>query len=324
MTVYLNTNENPYLPDEKILQAAMKGLDDINKYPELSDINELKKLLSKYNADFPCEQIILSHGSDLLIREIINIFSKDRKIMMVNPSFFSVSKYALERAGKLTKFQISPPHFTLDAEFLLNKLNEPALLLIENPNNPTGKAVLNYNLVEEILQNKNTLMLVDEAYFEFSGQTFAGLLNKYSNLVITRTMDKAFSLAGLRLGYLMAGDYFKDYFSDYPQLLSKPAVFAAIESLKNIGLMKQIVAKIIDERERVSKKLTELGFEVFPSETNFLLIKSKIHELALKLKNKKILIYDLSSIYSNDFYRITIGNSNENDNLLNTIMDDFK
>ena len=320
MTINLHTNENPYLPDEKIHQAAMKGLDYINRYPELSDINELKKLLSKYNADFHSEQIILSHGSDLLLREIINIFSKNRKIMMLSPSFFSVSQYALKQAGKLTKFQLSPPHFALDTDFLLNELNEPTLLLIDNPNNPTGKIVLNYDLVEKILQNKKTLVLVDEAYFEFSGQTFAGLLKKHPNLAITRTMDKAFSLAGLRLGYLLAGDYFKNYFTDYSQLLSNPTVFAAIESLKNIELMKQVVAKIVDERERVSIKLKELGFEVFPSETNFLLIKSKIPELALKLKNKGILIYDLSSIYFNDFYRITIGNSNENDNLLITIL----
>ena len=82
------------------------------------------------------------------------------------------------------------------------------------------------------MQIKNVLQLVDEAYYEFSKQTFAGLIKKYPNLAITRTMDKAFSLAGLRIGYLLAGDYFKDQFFDFPAFLSRPTLFAAIEALK--------------------------------------------------------------------------------------------
>lgn len=319
MTINLHANESPFLPDIKIQNAVKKGLENINRYPGWTDIIELKKQISTYNTDFPPAQIILSHGSDLLLHEIINFFSKDRKIMMISPSFFSVSPYAIRQALKLTKIQLSPPDFMIDADVLLNELDEPTLLLIDNPNNPTGKIVLDTDFVKKILRNKNTLLLVDEAYFEFSGQTFAGLLIKYPNLAITRTMDKAFSLAGLRLGYLLAGDSFLKYFSNYPQLLSRPTLLAAIESFKNLELMRKNVAKLVNERGRVSEKLKELGFEVFHGEANYLLIKSKIPELAMKLRNKEILIHDLSGIYLEDFYRITIGNSKENNSLINAI-----
>ena len=319
MTINLHANESPFLPDIKIQNAVKKGLENINRYPGWTDIIELKKQISTYNTDFPPAQIILSHGSDLLLHEIINFFSKDRKIMMISPSFFSVSPYAIRQALKLTKIQLSPPDFMIDADVLLNELDEPTLLLIDNPNNPTGKIVLDTDFVKKILRNKNTLLLVDEAYFEFSGQTFAGLLIKYPNLAITRTMDKAFSLAGLRLGYLLAGDSFLKYFSNYPQLLSRPTLLAAIESFKNLELMRKNVAKLVNERGRVSEKLKELGFEVFHGEANYLLIKSKIPELAMKLRNKEILIHDLSGMYLEDFYRITIGNSKENNSLINAI-----
>ena len=137
------------------------------------------------------------------------------------------------------------------------------------------------------MQIKNVLLLVDEAYYEFSKQTFAGLIKKYPNLAITRTMDKAFSLAGLRIGYLLAGDYFKDQFSDFPAFLSRPTLFAAIE--------------------------------VFPGHANFILIKSKVPDFARKLMDSGIIIKDLSEEWLNGFYRISIGLPEENDALLSII-----
>ncbi len=311
-------NENPYLPAESIRKAAVKGIENVNRYSELKYLNELKKLIGKYN-NLPLDRVILSPGSDFLLREIINIFSKDRKIIMVNPSFFPVSQYAMKLARKLTKIQLFSPGFKLDPELILNELDEPTLLIIDNPNNPTGAILLDNKLVEDILKNKNILLLVDEAYYEFSGQTFAGLIKKYPNLAITRTMDKAFSLAGLRLGYLLMGNYFKDQFSDFPAYLSTPTLFAAIEALKNPEYLTKNVNKIKEERERISKFLKKIGFEVFPSETNFILIKTKIPDFAEKLKNAEIIIKNLSDEWLNYYYRISIGLPKENDTLLSII-----
>jgi len=311
-------NENPYSPAKSIQKAAIKGLEKINRYSESKYLIELKELLGNYN-NVPSDQIVLSHGSDMLLREIINIFSKGRKIIMVSPSFIPVTQYALKQASRLTKIQISPPHFKLDHNLLLNELNEPTLLIIDNPNNPTGKILIDDSLAKKILQNKNALLLVDEAYYEFSGQTFAGLIRKYPNLAITKTMDKAFSLAGLRLGYLLAGDYFIDQFSDFPAFLSKPTLFAAIEALKNPEYLTINVNKILSEKARVVKELTKIGIQVFSGSTNFILIKSKLPDFGKKLMNSGIIIKDLSEEWLNSFYRITIGLPEENDALLSII-----
>jgi histidinol-phosphate aminotransferase len=308
-------NENPYLPAEGIRKAAVKGMENINRYSELKYLNELKKLIGNYN-NLPLDRVILSPGSDFLLREIINIFSEDRKIIMVNPSFFQVSQYAMKLARKLIKIQLSPPGFKLDPELILNELDEPTLLIIDNPNNPTGVSILDNKLVENILQNKNVLLLVDEAYYEYSGQTFAGLIKKYPNLAITRTMDKAFSLAGLRLGYLLAGDYFKDQFSDFPAFLSRPTLFAAIEALKNPEFVTENIKKIISEKARIEEELKKTGIEVFPGSANFILIKSKVPDFEKKLMDSGILIKNLSEEWLNGFYRISIGLPEENDILL--------
>jgi len=318
MTTNLHMNENPYLPDDNIFKAAITGLKKLNRYSELKYLNDLKTLLAKYN-NISVNRIVLSHGSDLLLRELINVFSKDRKIIMVHPSFFPVAKYALKQARKLTKIQISPPDFSLDHNLVLSQLDEPVLLIIDNPNNPTGKILLDNDLVEKILQNKNALLLVDEAYYEFSGQTFVGLIEKYPNLAITRTMDKAFSLAGLRLGYLLMGDYFKNHFSDFPIYLSTPTLFATIEALKRSEYMTINVAKILNEKIRVEKELQKIGIQIFSGKTNFILINTKIPDFAMKLKEAGILVKDLSDEWIDGYYRITIGLPADNNNLLSAI-----
>jgi len=318
MTINLQKNENPYLPSESIQKAAIKGLEKVNRYSELKDLVELKDLLGKYN-NMSIDRIVLSHGSDLLLREIINIFSKDRKIIMVCPSFFPVTQYALNQSRRLTKIQISPPDFKLDSSLLLNELNEPTLLILDNPNNPTGKILIDTVTAEKILKNKNVLFVVDEAYYEFSGQTFASMIEKYPNLAITRTMDKAFSLAGFRLGYLLMGDYFKEHFFDFPIYLSTPTLFAAIEALKNPEYMIANVAKILNEKIRIEEELLKIGIKVFQGETNFILIKTNIPDFGKKLNDEGLNICNLSDEWIDGYYRISVGLYEENNKLLSII-----
>ncbi|MFO7852593.1 MAG: pyridoxal phosphate-dependent aminotransferase [Bacteroidota bacterium] len=315
MILKFHTNENPYLPDIDIQKAAQKGMENINRYSNPEYLFELRKLLGAYN-NVSSDRIVVSHGSDLLIREIITVFSKSRKILMISPSFFPVTQYAIKQARKLTKIQVSPPDFKLDCNLLLSELNDPTLLIIDNPNNPTGKILIDDNLTKKILQNKDVLLLVDEAYYEFSEQTFAGMIEKYPNLAITRTMDKAFSLAGLRLGYLLMGDYFKGYFSNFPVNLSTPTIFAAIEALKKPGYMEANVDKILGEKIRVEKKLLKSGIQVFPGNANFILLKTKITDFGKKLGDEGVMIYNLSDEWIDGYYRISIGLREENDILL--------
>lgn len=201
----------------------------------------------------------------------------------------------------------------------MSELDDPTLIILDHPNNPTGAMLFDENFLENILQNPDAVLLIDEAYFEFSQQTFAGLIEQYPNVAILRTMDKAFSLAGLRLGYVLAGDSFRAHFLDFPKFLSAPTVLAGIEALKNPEYVFENVEKIIAERERVKEKLHELNIEVFPGKGNFLLIKSDAPDFEQRIVENGILIKSLSEEWLSDFYRVSIGLPQENDAFLSAI-----
>jgi len=188
------------------------------------------------------------------------------------------------------------------------------------PNNPTGRCLIEREQLIEVLESSDNLVVIDEAYFEFSKKTFADLVDKYPNLAISRTLDKAFSLAGLRVSYLLAGDGFLGRLSPYSQALGRPACLAAIAALEDKEYMFRNVETIIDERERLRKGLEMAGLDVTPSETNFLLVRTSIPEFASRLRERNILIGDFSGIWLNDYYRISVGSSLDNDMLINKIV----
>jgi histidinol-phosphate aminotransferase len=313
--IRLDLNENPYPPPRNILEEARKGLREINRYCEPACLEELKRSIEEYTG-VPERHIIVSPGSDMILREIIHIFSIDRKIIMLNPSFFPALECAKKYSRKMIKIHITPPEFNLNPEILLEEAKEPSLVIIDNPNNPTGKEFLDRDLVTGLLDNENTLLVIDEAYYEFTGRTFSKLINKYSNLAITRTLDKGFSLAGLRVGYLLAGDKFLEGLSDYKAILPRPSVYAAIAALKEKQYMVGNVRRIISERERLLKELGKLGIEAYNSSANFILVRSDIIDLGEKLRMKGIAIRDLSTQWIPGYYRVSIGLPEENDILL--------
>ena len=320
--IRLNMNENPYLPPENVLKEANKGLEEINRYADIQDMEKLKDSIGAYN-NISSKKIIVAPGSDFLLREVIEIFSNNRKIIMVNPSFFPALECAKGHARKLVKIQLTPK-FKLNLNMVLNEINEPTLLIIDNPNNPTGSFLLNEKMVREILANENALLLVDEAYYEFCGQTFLNLVEEHQNLVITRSMDKAFSLAGLRIGYLIGGNAFIKKFSDFQTFLPRPSIYAAMEALKNIDYMEENIKKIVKERKRMKKELEGIGCVVFPSNANFLLIKSDIPDLAEELKEHGILIKDLSYNWLSGFYRVSVGLPKENNLFLSMMREIYQ
>ena len=198
-------------------------------------------------------------------------------------------------------------------DLLINELKEPSLVIVDNPNNPTGKILLDRHTVEAIIQNKDALLLIDEAYYEFSGITFAQMVKKRPNLAITRTMDKAFSLAGARVGYVIAGKTFLEAFSSFYAFLPQSSLYAAVEALKNPDYMKKNIHRVIEERERVIRTLDKLDVQVFPSSTNFFLAMTKIPDVMRKLRDIGILISDLSNQLPSGFIRVSTGTREEND-----------
>ena len=311
--IKLNMNEVAYPPSEEIIETARKSLMDLNRYSDPEDIERLLGLLADYSG-VPKKHIIQSPGSDLLIREIIHAYSKGRKIVIVSPSFFPTVQAAKQFATELISIRLSPPDFDLNPDLLLDQLNEPCLVILDNPNNPTGKILVDRRIVGSIVERRDVLFVVDEAYYEFSGVTFADMVQEHPNLAITRTMDKAFSLAGARIGYMIAGEAFFDAFSSFYMILPRPSLYAAIQALKNPDYMRRNVCRVIAERERVWETLNDnLRGQAYKSVTNFLLIKTDVFNIVEKLANVGIRVSDLSNQLPSGFIRVSIGNREDND-----------
>jgi len=310
--VDLSMNEMPFLPPENIVGAAREGLLKLNRYAGQEDLKQLRGLLARY-AGVPEAHIIPGPGSDFLLREIIHSFSGGRKVVMVSPSFMPTVQKAKQFATKFVGIRLSPPEFDLNPGILLSELTEPTLVIIDNPNNPTGKILLDRQTVEAVLCNENAFLVIDEAYFEFSGVTFADLVPDHPNLAITRTLDKAFSLAGARVGYLAAGEYFTDAFASFYALLPQSSLYAAIAALQSVAYMEENVRFIADERKRLQKKMIELGAAAYSSSANFLLVKTKIPEIAVKLKEMGVLVSDISGQFISGAIRVSVGWREEND-----------
>jgi len=311
-SIKLNMNEVPYLPPREVIEAARRGLAKLNRYADPEDLGRLRALLAGYSGVLE-EHVVLGPGSDILLREVVHAFSQGRKIIVVSPSFFPTVQAAKQFATKLVSIRLSPPQFDLDINLLMDQLKEPCLVIVDNPNNPTGKILLERQAVEAMIENTGVLLVVDEAYYEFSGVTFADMVHDHPNLAVTRTMDKAFSLAGARIGYIIAGEAFGDAFSSFYAFLPQPSLYAAIEALNHPHYVRTNVQRVVEERERVWRTLNELAARVWQSSTNFLLVKTEIPEIAERLSDIGVLVQDLSNQLPSGFVRVSIGTGEEND-----------
>ncbi|UCE13021.1 MAG: aminotransferase class I/II-fold pyridoxal phosphate-dependent enzyme [Candidatus Heimdallarchaeota archaeon] len=315
--VKLNMNEMPYSLPPDIIRAGQKGVSNINRYPAPQDQDLLKQLLADY-AGVPKRNLIVYPGSDLILREIVHIFSKGRKMIMVYPTFFPTF-FAAKQFANLITIPLNPPHFDLDLNHLLKELDEPSLVIIDNPNNPTGKILLDNEVVESVLDRKDVYFVVDEAYYEFTQVSFANLVLKYPNLAIGRTISKAFGLAGSRIGYIIGGEAFLEKFSLTSIMLPYAGLCAAIEAMKNPSYITKNIEMTIREKERVTRELEKMELQVYPSTTNFLLVNTKIADIGEKLAKKGIMVLDLSSKWRSGFIRVSIGTKYENDAFLTNI-----
>ena len=311
-TVGLHMNEMPYPPAQGVIEAARKGLSKLHRYADPEDLESLCGLLADYSG-VSRRHVVLSPGSDLLLREVIHAFSKGRRVVMVSPSFFPTVQAAKQFATEQLSIRLSPPTFDLKLELLLKALKGPCLVIVDNPNNPTGRMLLDRRAVEAIAGHRETLLVLDEAYYEFSGMTFADMVADHPRLAIIRTMDKAFSLAGARVGYAIVGEAFLDAVSSFYAFLPQPSLYAAMEALRQPDYMRENVHRVIEERERLWQMLDELGVRVHPSRTNFLLARAETPDLVIWLRDAGVLVSDVSNQLPSGFFRVSIGTPEEND-----------
>jgi histidinol-phosphate aminotransferase len=321
----LNTNENPYGPSKELAAAIAKRIGEVaeslNRYPDRDAIN-LRKGLAEYlenqtKVTLGVENIWAANGSNEILQSIFLAFGSSKALGFV-PSY---SMHPL--IGKVANVEwvdgARNPDFSLNLVGALKQIAElkPALTFITTPNNPTGAAVT-ISEIEELAKatsNVNGLLVVDEAYAEFSAQRSAvSLIAKYPNVLVSRTMSKAFAFAGVRLGYLAAHKSVIDALQlvRLPYHLSALTQAAAEVALDFQDELLAEVAKLSRDRDAISKSLVEMGLQVVPSDANFILFtgfKVSSNELWQKLLAEGILIRDVGLA---GYLRVTIGNDAEN------------
>ena len=324
--VKLDANENPYdFPREAMEEIFRRtGAQDFSRYPDPGAV-WLRRDISAY-INMPIENIMVGNGSDELILNIALAFGMGGSMAVATPTF---SMYALhgQVAGTRTVEVPRREDFGIDVEALIRAAADPAvrIVVICTPNNPTANACRPAE-IEQVLAAVDALVVVDEAYVEFGGESCIALLESHPNLVVMRTFSKAFGLAGLRVGYLLAAEPVMAQLLKVKQPYNVNAFsqLAARVVLACGPLFKERIASILGERDRLLKELSLLpGVEVFPSDANFILFRTMQPAAAVYegLLRRGVLIRNVSGPALANCLRVTVGRPEENALFLSKLID---
>lgn len=313
--IKLNTNENPYPPSPKVLAAIQAASSErLRLYPDPNADSLKAALASHYRLEK--QQIFAGNGSDEVLGfAFLAFFKQAAPILFPDISYSFYPVYA-------NLFEIEAVTIPLNAEFAI----EPSAyrranggIIIPNPNAPTGRG-LELAEIEELLKaNREVVVVIDEAYIDFGGQTAVPLLGQYDNLLIVQTFSKSRSLAGLRVGMafgspeLIAGlERVKNSFNSYP--LDSLALAGAVAAIEDGEYFEQTRERIIATREWASTELRALAFEVLPSQANFLFIRHRQKAAAAlyrELRGRGILVRHFNLPRIDNFLRVTVGTNEE-------------
>ncbi len=322
--IKLNTNEFPYPPADGVADETAKAVDTMNLYSDLT----CKKLKENFKEVFGYggNNVIFTNGSDdALYLCFLTFCGKDCGAAFADITYGFYSVYAdlccIEK-------QIIP----LDEELGIRYTDYFGLgktIFIANPNAPTGKR-LTIDQIDEILSNNaDNIVVIDEAYAAFSGQSCVELLSKHDNLVIVGTFSKSRGMAGARLGYIItsediASDLEKVKFSINPYNVNSLTQATGISVLENDSYYLSCISEICDTRDKFSAELVKLGFEVLPSKTNFVFAKHGSISgrfIAEELRKKKILIRRFDKERIDEYLRISIGTPEQMETVADAIAD---
>lgn len=317
--VKLNTNENPYPPSPKVIEA-IKGIEPegLRRYPDPSG-RAFREAAATVNG-VGSENIICCNGGDELLRIAFTAFCDSGRAVA-----YPVPTYTLYPVlANITGCDVMEIPF--DSEFNLPaKLTSTgaALTIICNPNAPTG-SFIKVEEIASLADEVKGVVLVDEAYVDFSPDNCVGLISSFDNVIILRSMSKGYSLAGIRFGYGIADvkliEGLRKVQDSYP--VDSVALAAATAAIKDQEYFRANVAKVKAERTRLTESLREMGFEVPDSSSNFILARCKdckASDVYDKLVGQNIYARYFDSPGLDDKLRITVGTSEQNDKLLSAL-----
>lgn len=321
--VKLNTNENPYGPSPKALEAMRGELNDnLRLYPDPNG-DRLKQAVAEYYG-VPTGQVFVGNGSDEVLAHIFHgLFQHGGPLLFPDISYSFYPVYC-----GLYGIPFEPVALDEQFQIRVEDYQKPnAGIIFPNPNAPTG-CLLPLQAIEQLLQaNRDSVVVVDEAYIDFGGQTAISLVNRYDNLLVTQTLSKSRSLAGLRVGLAVghpdlieALERIKNSFNSYP--LDRMAIVGAAAAFEDQAYFEDTCRKVIDSREALVEQLTAKGFEVLPSAANFIFARhpqEDAAQLAARLREQGVIVRHFKQQRIAQFLRITIGTPEMNQALIDAL-----
>lgn len=319
--IKLNQNESPWdLPvplKAKVVEELLKA--PWNRYPLGEDL-ALKKKLAKY-LNLWADNLLFANGSNVLIQALVLATSINKKVLIIDPTFSVYEIEANLMGNKVIKVPLDE-EFQIPRDRVLKtiKKEKPSIIFIANPNAPTG-TLLDYETLKAVIEIASCLVVIDEAYFPYSQTTFIDLVAHYENLVILRTFSKAFSLAGMRLGWLVADAEVTREVEKclLPFCINRFSYVVANCVLDQPQYLEVQVQTIRKERDRVFKELDALSIvQAFPSKANFILFRvERAQSVFKKLLQEGVIVRQIGGSPSlENTLRVTIGTPEENNAFL--------
>lgn len=325
--VMLDANESPFDISKEIIDKIKSSAfsSSLNRYPDSRAEKLCRKLADYIGNEITWDMVLTGDGSDELIGIVISsIVKKGGRVLLPVPGFSMYSIYSLINEADIVEFKRGED-FKLDADELIKTANKEnvSLVMLVNPNNPTGTLTPKEDLVK-LAKNLNCALLIDEAYYEFSKQTAVDLVNRFDNVIILRTLSKAWGLAGLRLGYLISNKYMVNELLKVKPPFNVNTLTQQIscDMLDYKNIMESRVNFILTERERLYDELKKIeGFKLFETHANFIFVKvpdadyltKKLREMGIAIRN-----FNQNPETSN-CVRITVGTVQENNRLIEQI-----
>lgn len=323
--IKLNTNECPYPPAPGVEKAliAMQS-EDFRLYPDPSAEVLVQGLADYYG--LKKEQVFVGVGSDdVLSMAFLTFFNADKPILFPDITYSFYDVWA-------DLYRIPYETCALDADFHIQPQDYKRPnggVIFPNPNAPTG-VYESLELVEEILQaNRDVVVIVDEAYIDFGGESALPLIDKYDNLLVVQTFSKSRAMAGMRIGFAMGSEKLIKYLNDAKfsfnsYTMNRPTLLLGIEALKDKAYFEEITGKIVATRERVKEQLRELGFTFPDSRTNFIFASHPqipAQDIFRALKEQDIYVRYWNKPRIDNSLRITVGTDEEMDTLVAFLKD---
>lgn len=316
--IKLNTNENPYPPSPKVREAILAEADSkVRLYPD-PEASALKKSIAQY-FEIDTNEIFIGNGSDEVLAHVFNALLKhDKPLLFPDISYSFYPTYAKLYEVSYDQIPLND-EFEIDVDQYSAKNHPNGGVLIPNPNAPTGRLLPLAEIEKLVQSNLDSVVVIDEAYVDFGGESAVSLIGQYDNLLVVQTLSKSRSLAGLRVGFAMGHpdlidglERVKNSFNSYP--LDRLAIVGAVAAIDDKAYFEETRAKVIANREMLVAGMEKMGFHVLPSAANFIFAKHPqrdASELSQLLREKGIIVRHFSQKRIQQYLRISIGTKEE-------------